>query len=71
MRRRFYRKPACAISIAFLQTFSDPNTLLATTKRRFRAFLKEQNYHHVAIFVAADGLGIDIEHAESLWIKLL
>jgi len=42
----FY-KPACAISIAFLETFSDPNTLLATTKRRFRAFLKAQNYPYL------------------------
>src|SRR4030095_4885494 len=42
----FY-KPACAISITFLQIFSDPNTLLATTKRRFRAFLKKQNYPYL------------------------
>ncbi len=36
-----------ATSIAFLETFSDPNTLLATTKHRFRAFLKKQNYPYV------------------------
>jgi transposase len=42
----FY-KIDCAVSVAFLKTFSDPNTLLATTKRRFRAFLKEQNYPYL------------------------
>jgi hypothetical protein len=38
----FYKTDS-AISIAFLQEFSDPQALLATTKSRFRAFLKQQN----------------------------
>jgi transposase len=35
------------ISIAFLKAFPDPQTLLATSKRRWVAFLKEQNYPYV------------------------
>jgi transposase len=38
----FYKTDS-AISIAFLQEFSHPQALLATTKSRFRAFLKQQN----------------------------
>jgi transposase len=52
--KEFYPQPLglfykidSAISLAFLETFSDPQTLLATTKRRFRAFLKQQNYPYL------------------------
>jgi len=42
----FYKMDS-AISIAFLGTFPDPKILLATTKRRFRAFLRAQNYPYL------------------------
>jgi hypothetical protein len=45
--KRASKRRLDAISIAFLETFSDPDTWLTTTKRRFRAFLKEQNYPYL------------------------
>jgi transposase len=42
----FY-KPDSAISIALLRAFPDPKTLMATSRRRLRAFLKAQHYPHL------------------------
>lgn len=37
------------ISMAFLKSFPDPETLLATTKRRLASFFKKQNYRTIRI----------------------
>jgi hypothetical protein len=42
----FYKADS-AIAIASLQTFPDPETLLGTTRRDFRAFLEGQNYPYL------------------------